>query len=267
MAVKNADRQFILEFIEVYRSLPALWDIKCKDYTNRLKKIEQYDVLIEKYRENAPDADKQDVIKKINSLRTNFRKELKRIRDAEKSGAGAEEVEPTLWYFEQMRFLQNQETPTASISSMNPVLDSGHTYCEDAGIEVIDNINYGGASTEINTQLGPLKKRKKTGNITDELMELACKRLQKSPDDHDTIAAAWGVELKKMEPIQQMLAKKFINEILFEGQMGTLHRDSVVINNPPRSFTPVNVEYISSPSHQYLEVDEQNTKPHFVTFQ
>jgi hypothetical protein len=51
-----------------------------------------------------PDADKQEVIKKINSLRTNFRKELKRLRDAEKSGTGAEDVKPTLWYFEEMKF-------------------------------------------------------------------------------------------------------------------------------------------------------------------
>lgn len=119
MVDKRADKQFICEFIEVYRSLPALWDAKCKDYTNRTRKGEQYDVLLEKYREKYPDAEKPDVVKKINSLRTNFRKELKRIREAEKSGAGAEDVEPVLWYFEEMRFLQAQETPTPSISTMD----------------------------------------------------------------------------------------------------------------------------------------------------
>lgn len=119
MGDKKAERQFIVEFIEVYRGLPALWDVKSKDYSNRDKKGEQYDVLIKKYREKYPDAEKQEVVKKINSLRTNFRKELKRIRDAEKSGAGAEDVEPSVWYFEEMRFLQTQETPTASISTMD----------------------------------------------------------------------------------------------------------------------------------------------------
>lgn len=119
MGDKKAEKEFIVEFIEVYRGLPALWDVKCKDYSNRVKKGEQYDVLIEKYRERYPDAEKQEVVKKINSLRTNFRKELKRIRDAEKSGAGAEDVEPSLWYFEEMRFLVTQETPTASISTMD----------------------------------------------------------------------------------------------------------------------------------------------------
>ena len=72
---KKAEKEFIVEFIEMYRGLPALWDVKCKDYTSRAKNEEQYDVLIEKYREKYPDAEKQ-VVKKINSLRTNFRKEL-----------------------------------------------------------------------------------------------------------------------------------------------------------------------------------------------
>jgi len=48
------------------------------------KKKEQYEHLLRKYRERFPDADKNQSIKKFNSLRTNFRKELKRIKDYEK---------------------------------------------------------------------------------------------------------------------------------------------------------------------------------------
>ena len=49
-----------------------------------MKKKEQYEHLLRKYRERIPDADKYQLIKKFNSLRTNFRKELKRIKDSEK---------------------------------------------------------------------------------------------------------------------------------------------------------------------------------------
>jgi hypothetical protein len=50
------------------------------------------------------------LIKKFNSLPTNFRKELKRIKDSEKSGTGADDVvEPALWYFEETKFLIGQE--------------------------------------------------------------------------------------------------------------------------------------------------------------
>jgi hypothetical protein len=52
------------------------------------------------------------LIKKFNSLPTNFRKELKRVKDSEKSGTGADDiVESTLWYFEEIKFLIGQEEP------------------------------------------------------------------------------------------------------------------------------------------------------------
>jgi len=39
MATKaKEDRKFILECIEVYDSLPGLWNVKSKDYSNRIKK-------------------------------------------------------------------------------------------------------------------------------------------------------------------------------------------------------------------------------------
>jgi hypothetical protein len=35
---KEDERKFILECIEVYHSLPALWNVKSKDYSNRMEK-------------------------------------------------------------------------------------------------------------------------------------------------------------------------------------------------------------------------------------
>jgi hypothetical protein len=71
-----------------------------------------------------------------------------------------------------------------------------------------------------------------------ELISLARKRLQQSQHEFDKIASAWAVELQKMEPQQQLFAKKAINNILFEGQLGSLRRDSVQINNSSRSTSP-----------------------------
>lgn len=93
-------------------------------------------MLIEKYRGNFPDADKQEVIKKSKLFADKLPQRTE--KDAEKSGAGEEDVEPSLWYFEEMRFLQNLETPTTSMSTMN---DSGHSPCDNPGNENSDEIN------------------------------------------------------------------------------------------------------------------------------
>jgi hypothetical protein len=36
---KEDERKFILECVKVYHSLPALWNVKSKDYSNRMKKM------------------------------------------------------------------------------------------------------------------------------------------------------------------------------------------------------------------------------------
>jgi hypothetical protein len=36
---KSDERKFILERIELYHSLPALWNVKSKDYSNRINKM------------------------------------------------------------------------------------------------------------------------------------------------------------------------------------------------------------------------------------
>jgi hypothetical protein len=89
--------------------------VKCKNYSNRVIKSEQYDQLLRKYRERYPDADRQQVTKKFNSLRTNLWKELKRINDSQESGAGTNDIlELTLWCFDDMKFLESLELPCTS---------------------------------------------------------------------------------------------------------------------------------------------------------
>ena len=52
----DAKRRFIIELIEVYHSCSALWDSKCDSYTDRLVRNQQYDILLEKYKEKYPNA-------------------------------------------------------------------------------------------------------------------------------------------------------------------------------------------------------------------
>lgn len=49
--VRNYSREFISEFINMYQSLPCLWKIKSKEYSDRNKKNEAYEKLVEKLKE------------------------------------------------------------------------------------------------------------------------------------------------------------------------------------------------------------------------
>ena len=48
---KEDDRAFQWECIVVYKTLPALWKVKCDDYSNRQKKNAAYGTSVEKFRE------------------------------------------------------------------------------------------------------------------------------------------------------------------------------------------------------------------------
>ena len=113
------NKEIVLQFIEMYRTVPALWKIKSKEYSNKLAKELAYSTLIEFCQKFEQSADKQFVVNKINNLRTAFRKELKKIEASKLSGAGRDEIyEPKLWYFSHLLFIQDQEVPRTGMSNL-----------------------------------------------------------------------------------------------------------------------------------------------------
>jgi len=116
---KMNKREATLAFIEAYRSLPELWDTENRHYSNRVKKAVAYDNLIEKLKVLEPDASRESVVKKINNLRSTFRKELKKVNDSKQSGTSADNLYiPSLWYYNELLFLVDQETADKSLSTV-----------------------------------------------------------------------------------------------------------------------------------------------------
>lgn len=86
MSADNKNEVFLGEFIDLYRAHPCLWKVKSKEYMDKHKKAAAYDILIEKMREIDASATKDTVVKKINNLRSAFRKELKKVNSSKHSG-------------------------------------------------------------------------------------------------------------------------------------------------------------------------------------
>jgi len=68
-------------------------------------------------------------------------------------------------------------------------------------------------------------------NTQKKLLNIACEYL-KNHDEYENLGIAWANEIKNMRVDQQIHAKKAIHNILYKGQLGTLHRNSVKINEP-----------------------------------
>lgn len=98
-----------------------MWLIKSKDYSDRNKKDLAYAELVKKYKEFDSSADRNTVVKKINALRTVYKKELAKVNNSLKSGAGADDVyKPSLWYFDLLHLKKkNQDSPRPARSTMD----------------------------------------------------------------------------------------------------------------------------------------------------
>lgn len=118
--LRQCTREFLTEFIELYKSYPCLWRVKSKEYSDRDKKSQAYEALVQKYKEVDITVNRDKITKKINSLRSVYRKELAKVTNSTRSGAGVDDVyKPSLWYFDLFAFLSDQETPRESTNTMD----------------------------------------------------------------------------------------------------------------------------------------------------
>ena len=103
MGLKAIERTLILEFIQIYRDNPCLWKTSSSEYSNKKKKNKAISLLFNKLKEWDENARRDDVQKKINNLRSAFRREFKKYE-------GSEDVyTPQLWYFNEMMFIKDQD--------------------------------------------------------------------------------------------------------------------------------------------------------------
>jgi len=117
---KQTPRDFLREFIELYQSFPCLWLVKSKEYSDRNEKSLAYEEMVKKYKEFDPSADRNTFVKKINALRTVYKKELSRVNNSLKSGAGADEIyKPSLWYFNLLHFLNDRDSVRSTRNTMD----------------------------------------------------------------------------------------------------------------------------------------------------
>ena len=133
-SLSTIQKKCIEDFIEIYKSEPCLWKMNSTEYRDRDLKNTAYLKLVNKLKEIEPSSTKKSVVTRINSMRSNYRKELKKLKASMRTGSGANEVyKPTLWYFNDLNFLDDQETPRNSRSNIES--DDDETWIEVSKIK------------------------------------------------------------------------------------------------------------------------------------
>ncbi|XP_034826816.1 uncharacterized protein [Maniola hyperantus] len=220
------------EFILQYQSLPQLWDTSDIRYSNRFERYQALAKLLPIYQKMKPYGTIEDIKKKINSLRSNFRRELKKYMANENSGG----YYPKVWYFPYLSFLRKLEDSDDKGESTLKVEETEkpeHIQIERPK-ETKESILRTLCTETIRISQPPQKMKKK---ILHREHTRAHNRPQPYQHQHqcqrisNPLAIEWSDTLATLDPLQKLYAKKAINDILFEAELGNLHKNSVRIND------------------------------------
>ncbi|XP_044750573.1 uncharacterized protein LOC123310925 [Coccinella septempunctata] len=223
------------DFFECLRDLPELWKVKSDVFKDRNKKNRGWDTLLEVYKKIDPNAHIDSLKKRVNNIKSTYRRELKKVEQSKRSGAGAEdEYIPNLWYYDKVDFLRDQEIQIPGISTMETEQSEREDVENEQEGSLLQNIESEPAP-ESSTSFSPTPKRKKKSMVQhmserNDLLKEALGRLsdrKKNTDEADTFAESWATSYRKLSHRQKIFAKKAIEDIFALGQLELLSFNSV----------------------------------------
>jgi hypothetical protein len=71
--VRCWSKEFLIEFLNIYKSFSCLWKSKLKDYSNKHLRNNAYDEMVNFCKPSFSEANREFIVKKIQSLRGSFR--------------------------------------------------------------------------------------------------------------------------------------------------------------------------------------------------
>ncbi|XP_050086611.1 uncharacterized protein LOC126571824 [Anopheles aquasalis] len=239
--LRQCSREFMTEFIMLYESLPCLWRFKCKEYSDRHIKAKAYDILKEKFKEVDPTCTRDTLVRKINNIRSVYRKEVAKVAKAAESG---EVYRPTLWYFDLLNFLQDNNHPDdaknesdlleeapAEVLIKEEWPESEHA---DASGTPFSEVSMSQSCSSRNTPRSTSHKRRRVSidDETTEVMELVGRKLEslQNEDAFQTFGKHVAHKLRGISSEQNAIAQKLICDILFEAECATLTRNFKVVD-------------------------------------
>lgn len=113
-----------LQLIDLIKQHPSLWQVHNKNYKNKTVRSASLNAVVKELM----DAMKcvitaADIMKKLHTLRSQYRREMKEVKASQKSGAGTDDLYvPKLWCFDALTFLCDGDTPRDSTSNLDELV-------------------------------------------------------------------------------------------------------------------------------------------------
>lgn len=125
------------------------------------------------------------------------------------------------------------------------------------------------ACSQIESPAPKSKRRRKELSRSDKVLDMVAESLQSSlnakPSEHEQFGKYVSHELISLTPKQVTIAKKLINDVIYEGKMENLNINSKISTNSSLAQTPIRVA-IPCSSNDSTTNSEQLTD-YFSTFQ
>ncbi|XP_022231441.2 uncharacterized protein LOC111080260 [Drosophila obscura] len=235
-----------VRFLEQYSQLPQLWDFESSEYKDQRCKAAAYASLLEVYHEIDAEATVDAMRRKINSMRTCYRRELRRVKESKKWALKPEDIHvPQLWYFDALNFLHDKVGLRARRRSRSKD-DTDWEEEDDHELDTHPTPNTHDDRQHSIVKLEPYVKMELCSSPpTQSSSQTALKRARSvsrelappsdarhSRDEAAIYAEGWAVAYRKMNEGQRLLAKKAIEEVLILGQLNKLQFNAVKM--PPR---------------------------------
>ncbi|XP_059622604.1 uncharacterized protein LOC132265840 [Phlebotomus argentipes] len=174
-----------------------------------------------------PDANKDTVSKKINSLRTNFKAEYKKMRMLLASDDETTHYAPRSPHFHSLMFLANADRKISpkggriSFVTMSPIRDA-----EDATSKIDDSLENAEGDTEdfpenCNSEVvkkEQARKRKLSDDISSDVFDDTAKTM----DECEAFGRYVGMQMRVLDFEQRIFLKRLISEGIFRGEMRLL---------------------------------------------
>ncbi|PIO23505.1 hypothetical protein AB205_0037150 [Aquarana catesbeiana] len=149
MNTKFKDPEFLTQFIQKYREMRNLWEVKHPQYYIKQVRKSTLERLLAFVQTFIPEATMEILEKKIGILRNMYRREHNKIQISLRSGASADDVyRPRLWYFKKLRFLDDQTEARESLSTLPSTPaeadedQPGTSILEEPDVTIWSQVNY-----------------------------------------------------------------------------------------------------------------------------